>query len=98
MELKQAIEILRKHNEWRRGAEIPMTDPKILGEAIDCVVENFDAKYESVAESYETGFAQGQEVGEREMLDKACVWLYNHLGKDNGTPYFIKAFRKAMKE
>ena len=150
MTYKEAIEILRSHNEWRRGAEIPMTDPKALGEAIDCVVEHFrdvtkmvggieerakkyadeyavgdaaiivdllhkvaeesylagateqkkidDAEFECKAESYETGFAQGQEVGEREMIGKACKWLFNHLGKDNGTPYFIKAFRKAMED
>ena len=122
MELNKAIEILKSHNEWRRGAEIPQTDPKVLGGAIDCVVENFDAKYESVAESYEKGFADGQEIGERvreelrkernayyerlqelriekaELIDKACEWLNNHLGKDNGTPYFIKAFRKDMEE
>lgn len=37
-----------------------------------------NAKFESAAESYERGFAQGQEVGEREMIDKACKWLTEH--------------------
>lgn len=41
MKIEEAIAILKQHNRWRRGAEIPMTDPKILGEAIDCVVDYF---------------------------------------------------------
>ena len=39
METKRAVEILRQHNEWRRGAELPMEDPTELGEAIDAVCE-----------------------------------------------------------
>jgi len=38
MQLKEAIEILQKHNEWRRGSEIEPTDPKLLGIAIDTVI------------------------------------------------------------
>ena len=156
MTYKEAIEILRSHNEWRRGAEIPMTDPTTHGEAIDCVVEHFrdvtkmvggieeraerfcqdnglpsgacasqvsyghkcmydgylagatgqkaidDAEFECKAESYETGFAQGQEVGEREMIDKACEWLAikgiwsgNTCGE---LKEYIEDFRKAMED
>lgn len=68
MTIEEAIAILKTHNEWRRGADIPMTDPKILGEAIDTVVEHFDDAFIPVAESYERGFVQGKEVGEREAL------------------------------
>lgn len=32
------LETLRDHNEWRRGAEIPMTEPAALGEAIDATI------------------------------------------------------------
>jgi hypothetical protein len=39
MELTQAIQILKLHNEWRRGAEIDMLSPKMIGEAIDKVIE-----------------------------------------------------------
>lgn len=39
METKKAIEILRRHNAWRRGAELPMEDPTELGEAIDAVCD-----------------------------------------------------------
>jgi hypothetical protein len=39
MTIEQAIEILRKHNEWRRGAEdIQPYAPSVIGEAIDVVV------------------------------------------------------------
>lgn len=41
MKIEEAIAILKQHNKWRRGADILMTDPKILGEAIDCVVDYF---------------------------------------------------------
>lgn len=42
MTIEQAIEILERHNKWRRGDDdIPETNPKELGEAIDTVVDNF---------------------------------------------------------
>ena len=30
--------VLKRHNRWRRGAEIPQEDPKILGYAIELIV------------------------------------------------------------
>ena len=39
MKVSEAIEILRQHNLWRRGADIPMENPTTLGIAIDTVVE-----------------------------------------------------------
>jgi hypothetical protein len=39
MKVEEAIEILEHHNEWRRGAEIPQEEPKIIGEAIDVVLK-----------------------------------------------------------
>ena len=30
-----AREILKRHNRWRRGAEIPQEDPRMLGDAIE---------------------------------------------------------------
>jgi hypothetical protein len=35
MNLKETIEVLVNHNEWRKGAEIPMIEPKIISEALD---------------------------------------------------------------
>lgn len=47
MTLQQAIDILRRHNEWRRydgplGAGPKETDPKALGDAIAAVVASLD--------------------------------------------------------
>lgn len=38
MTTEEAIEILELHNQWRKGAEIPMDNPVRLGMAIDIVV------------------------------------------------------------
>lgn len=36
MTVDEAVELLRRHNEWRRGADVDeMVDPKRLGWAID---------------------------------------------------------------
>jgi len=42
MNINDAIDILREHNEWRRGKidEMP-NNPVVLGMAIDCVIEHF---------------------------------------------------------
>ena len=37
MNLNEAIEILRIHNIWRRGGEMPQQEASVLGEAIDTV-------------------------------------------------------------
>ena len=44
MELQEAIEILKKHNRWRRGAEIQQQNPFIIGEAIDTVVTHYETE------------------------------------------------------
>ena len=46
MTLKKAISVLRKHNKWRRGADIKQLDPKEIGEAIDKILEYFKNKGE----------------------------------------------------
>jgi len=38
MTIKQAINIMKRANKWRRGAEIEMPDPKEFGEAIDVAI------------------------------------------------------------
>ena len=40
MTLKTAIRVLERHNEWRRGGEGDMVDPKKLGRAIDVILEH----------------------------------------------------------
>ena len=39
MTVKQAISVLKKHNNWRRGGRGSQQDPKIIGEAIDVAIE-----------------------------------------------------------
>jgi hypothetical protein len=39
MNITDAIKILKTHNEWRRGAEIEQTEPVLIGQAIDIVLE-----------------------------------------------------------
>lgn len=42
MKLEAAIEIIKTHNKWRKGAEIEQTDPINLGLAIDLVVNHYE--------------------------------------------------------
>lgn len=44
MELNEALEILSKYNEWRRGAGIKQPSPDIIGIAIDTVIEELTRK------------------------------------------------------
>ena len=38
MDAERAIAVLENHNNWRRGADIPMQDPQDIGEAVDIAV------------------------------------------------------------
>lgn len=38
MDIKKATFILKQHNKWRQGADIPMEHPKTLTEAINVIV------------------------------------------------------------
>ena len=40
--IKGALEILKKHNQWRRGVEIEMINTATLGKAIDLIVNTFE--------------------------------------------------------
>lgn len=46
MNIEKAIGILKRHNKWRRGADIEMTSPKKLGEAIDTIVKHHEKSKE----------------------------------------------------
>ena len=41
MEIKQAIELLERHNRWRQGAEIPMEEPHDITDSINAIVDYF---------------------------------------------------------
>jgi hypothetical protein len=42
MTIIEAIQVLKHHNKWRKGADIEMTDPKILSEAIDEIIRHYE--------------------------------------------------------
>jgi hypothetical protein len=48
MELSEIIDVLERHNRWRRGADIPMVSQTLLGKAIDEAVEILKRKMESL--------------------------------------------------
>ena len=43
MTVKQAIKVLKKHNNWRRGGRASQQDPKKIGEAIDVAIVMMEA-------------------------------------------------------
>lgn len=44
MKIKEAVIVLEEHNKWRLGADVKMTSPKVLTEAINTIVEYFKDK------------------------------------------------------
>jgi hypothetical protein len=46
MNIQEAIVVLKLHNQWRKGAETPMIEPKELSEAIDAIVDYYHNKTE----------------------------------------------------
>lgn len=47
MNLKTAIKVLTRHNKWRRGADIEMTNPAQLGKAIDKILNHLEKEDEN---------------------------------------------------
>lgn len=45
MTIEEAIEIVKLHNQWRKGADIPMENPTRLGMALDLVVHELEDLY-----------------------------------------------------
>lgn len=69
MKINSSIEILKKHNKWRRGDDsIKQEKPDILGKAIDTVVQDFEKKerkqkiIEMMREDEELGLYGSQKV------------------------------------
>lgn len=88
MEIKEAIQVLKDHNVWRRfddeNSESPeMTDPKKLGIAIDTVVNKF-----------ENLFISGVVFNEAKEYEET---LENLQQDEKGEYYFGKAKISEMK-
>ena len=47
MTIKEAIDLLERHNSWRTGADIPMEEPRAITEAINLVINDYKKKEES---------------------------------------------------
>ena len=41
MDVQEALRLLEHHNKWRRGADIEMLNPTLLGEVIDLIIKEF---------------------------------------------------------
>ena len=61
MNLKKAIKTLKKHQQWRLGAETKMTKPKKLTEAINLVL---------YAVNLQQRYIKSGEIGDFEELKK----------------------------
>ena len=72
MEIKEAIQVLKDHNAWRRyDGEInqspQMTDPKKLGIAIDTVVNKFENLFlSSVRNRFNSKYTPPFRVGRKQ--------------------------------
>ena len=45
MTLPEAVRIVKRHQEWRQGAEIEMSEPKIITQAIDTLLKQIEERY-----------------------------------------------------
>lgn len=45
----KTLEVLTQHNAWRRGADGPQTDPRMLGLALDAAIAALSAPAEELA-------------------------------------------------
>ena len=61
MKLKKAIKILKRHQQWRLGADIKIAEPKILTQAIDVVLYGFELSKK---------YIKSGEIGDFEELKK----------------------------
>lgn len=51
MTKKEAIEVLRHHNEWRRGADIQQLNPETIGKAIDYAIKYLENESKIIEKS-----------------------------------------------
>lgn len=44
MDILEAIKLLKHHQKWRMGADIPMIAPHLISQAIECLIMEFELK------------------------------------------------------
>lgn len=69
-----ALKILERHNEWRRGKEIPMLKPKLIGLAIEKAIEVLRLSIVSDAVCI---FCYEEKRQENSFLCSTCIDMYN---------------------
>lgn len=88
MTTNQAITILKKHNQWRRGGKGEQQDPKLIGEAIDVCV-------------HQTGDTDGKEYilnVRNELLVKRLKWTHEQLIETREKLEWTESERRRLKE
>jgi hypothetical protein len=67
MTLQEALNILRHFQLWRLGEEITQLEPKVITQAIDGILKNFDERYTKQE------FLDAAKFGEVSMIDAKHV-------------------------
>lgn len=52
MTLQEALTILTTHQQWRRGSEIEMAEPKVITEALDVVLAYHHIREKVILQAY----------------------------------------------
>jgi hypothetical protein len=52
MTLQEALTILTTHQQWRRGSEIKMPEPKVITEALDVVLAYHHVREKVILQAY----------------------------------------------
>jgi hypothetical protein len=82
MTTKQAIKILRRHNRWRRGAEIPMQDPAKIGEAIEVVCDAVEITIAALLEIRAAAHSSKDALDEAEQMERIATEALQKVQSD----------------
>mgnify|MGYP000276727539 CR=1 FL=1 len=78
MTTEKALDILERHNLWRRGADyVDATDPRLLGMALDKAIKvlrlsNVVGQSEQLKNAEQEGYKKGWEEGAQYGYSAAC--------------------------
>ena len=100
MRIVEALQILKLHNEWRRGADTPMPDPDLIGEARDTVLSHLDLVGSDVAFAVIPD-AERLDIGENSVVAvfkyryqaeifATKLWDEHYIIKEIDTHLFVK--------
>jgi predicted DNA-binding protein len=78
MNLTEALNLLCHYQLWRLGEEITMLEPKVITEAINTIIKNFEDRYTKQE------FLDAAKLGEVSMIDaKYVVSLLDEVREKN---------------